>query len=189
MGLGVIITGCPGSGKSTLLNALSNTGWQFFPEFARVVIKEQLQVNSRQVPWDDVMGFSLLVLDKMKAIKAEVKQSDHLVLLDRGIPDILAYCKKANLPDDTIFQSELHSYPYHKVAFILPPWKEIYCSDGIRKENFEEACLIDSYLREIYAKLGFELIEIPKDTVENRLVYIQTVLNNLNHTQGVVTPV
>lgn len=56
--------------------------------------------------------------------------------------------------------------------FILLPWKEIFTSDQGRYENFEQAKHIDVHLVETYEKYGYKLIEVPKDTVDNRILFI-----------------
>jgi predicted ATPase len=55
---------------------------------------------------------------------------------------------------------------------MLPPWEEIYESDGERYENYEQAQQIYLHLKETYQNYGYELIEVPKDTVDNRILFI-----------------
>ena len=62
--------------------------------------------------------------------------------------------------------------------FILPPWEDIYESDNERYENFEQAQLIHNHLVETYETYGYQLIEVPKDTVEKRIEYILTSLQS-----------
>ena len=74
------------------------------------------------------------------------------------------------------FDEACKEHKYSKI-FILPSWKEIYISDDERYESYEQAVLIQEHLVETYKKYGYELIEVPKDTVENR---VQFLLQNLN---------
>ena len=57
-------------------------------------------------------------------------------------------------------------------VFILPPWKEIYVSDEARYENYEQSVLIHNHLVETYTKYGYQLIEVPKDSLDNRILFI-----------------
>ena len=76
----------------------------------------------------------------------------------------------------SFFDQACKDHKYTKI-FILPPWEEIYISDEERYENYEQAKLIYNHLSETYQKYGYNLIEVPKDTVENRIEYILEVLN------------
>jgi predicted ATPase len=60
----------------------------------------------------------------------------------------------------------------------LPPWEEIYVSDQERYENFEQAQLIHDHLVETYEKYGYELIEVPKDTLDKRILFILEQISN-----------
>ena len=55
---------------------------------------------------------------------------------------------------------------------MLPPWEEIYISDDERYENFEQAKLIYNHLTETYEKYGYNLIEVPTGSVEERILFI-----------------
>lgn len=62
-------------------------------------------------------------------------------------------------------------YKYDKI-FLLPPWEEIYTSDSERYESYEQAMQIHDFLVDTYTKYGYDLIEIPKVSVENRYQFI-----------------
>ena len=51
-------------------------------------------------------------------------------------------------------------------------------SDQERYENFEQAQLIHDHLVETYQKYGYELIEVPKDTVDKRILFILEQISN-----------
>ena len=94
-----------------------------------------------------------------------------VVFIDRGIPDVVAYMDYIGDEYPEHFTKACENYKYSK-TFILPPWEEIYQSDTERYENFEQALEIQKHLIETYKKYGYDLIEVPKDTVENRILYI-----------------
>jgi predicted ATPase len=71
----------------------------------------------------------------------------------------------------SFFDEECKNNKYTKV-FLLPPWEEIYQSDEERYENFEQAKLIYNHLKETYEKYGYQLIEVPLDHVDNRIIFI-----------------
>lgn len=69
------------------------------------------------------------------------------------------------------FDVACKEYCYTKV-FVLPPWEEIYESDEARYENYDQAKLIYTHLQETYSNYGYQLIVVPKGTVEERVNFI-----------------
>ena len=121
--------------------------------------------------------FSELLLEgRKKQFFSAKKEEANIVFLDRGIPDVLAYMHYIGDSYPAFFDEACKEHKYSKI-FILPTWKEIYVSDDERYESYEQALLIQEHLVETYKKYGYELIEVPKDTVENRM---QFLLQNLN---------
>lgn len=168
----IIITGGPCTGKSTLIKALADQGYQVHDEFARSVIKEQLTLGTNKVPWDDNYGFSTIVLAKMQELNQNIDDAA-IHFLDRGIPDLAAYLKLSKDPLPVSFDAFLEEAHYHKQVLILPPWEEIYENDTERKESFDKAILIYQSLKETYAHYGFDLLEVPKTSVEERVRFIK----------------
>lgn len=165
----VVITGGPATGKTSLITEFKRLGYQIFPEVARVVIKQQLALNSIKVPWLDVSGFSQLVLEEQCHHFKIAKNS--LSFFDRGIPDIIGYLNHANQPffDSLIDTAENLKYNF---IFILPPWEEIYETDNERREDFFEATKLFKAINDAYIRLGYQTIEVPKLTVKERIQFI-----------------
>lgn len=94
------------------------------------------------------------------------------VFFDRGIPELLGYCRliKASVPND--LYEAIQTFHYNQKVFIAPPWKEIYQQDNERKQTWQEA--IDTYERiaDAYLEIGYQLIEIPKNPVSKRVDFI-----------------
>lgn len=170
----VVITGGPATGKTSLVNALSNKGHSTFYEVAREMIKEQLSISSNKVPWDDVTGFSKLVLNKQ--IHHFNEASKDLTFYDRGIPDIIGYMNHGNqvLFDELITHSETLRYSH---VFILPPWEEIYATDNERRETFEEAKNLYDSINKAYSSLNYQPIVVPKINIEERIKFILSYLD------------
>ena len=166
----IIITGGPGFGKTSIIRELQKRGYAVSDEKARIVIQKQMGQGSDKLPWEDVYGFSKLII---KEIVAEEIESDKPIFFDRGIPDVLAYLKNAGLEvDDTFYKKELKSMNYSNRVYFVPPWEEIYQVDNERKESLETAKEISDHIKRAYIEEGFELIEIKKDSVENRSDFI-----------------
>lgn len=172
-----IITGGPGSGKTTLLRALQNEGYNCSEEASRQVIIEEAAKQTNCLPWINLSCFAQKTLERM--IELYVLSPSGVTFFDRGIPDIIAYLKLAELHVSDDYFKSLQKYPYHPTAFILPPWKEIYLNDSERWQTFEEAVDIYYSLKETYQSLGFNLIELRKTTVEERMKIVEASIGKL----------
>lgn len=116
--------------------------------------------------------FSELLLEgRKKQYYSAIEETSATVFIDRGIPDILAYMHYIGDSYPSFFDLACKEHQYSKV-FVLPPWEEIYESDEARYENYEQAKLIFEHLKETYQKYGYNLIEVPKGTVTERIEFI-----------------
>ncbi len=168
----ILIIGGPGSGKTTLIDELSKHGHICFPEISRAVTKQAQEQGIDNLFLTEPLLFSKLLLEgRIKQYQDACEQPAEVVFIDRGIPDVLAYMhyKGDSYPES--FDAASKQHVYHQI-FLLPPWEGIYVSDEQRYENFEQASQIHHHLVSTYKTYGYELIEVPKDTVENRMRFI-----------------
>ena len=170
----IIITGGPGGGKSSIIAQLEKRGYSIVHEKAREVIQEQIKLDSNKVPWDDILGFSRLVVDKI----ASFPYTEKLYFLDRSSLDVEGYLRYGAVEyDKKEFESIHNSMSYNNKVFFTPFWKEIYTTDEERKETDEEAFQISAFIKSVYIEYGFELIDIPKLTIEKRTDFILSELS------------
>ncbi|WP_417365520.1 AAA family ATPase [Flavobacterium beibuense] len=168
----VVIIGGPGSGKTSLINELAKRGYTCYPEISRQVTLEARRQGIEQLFLEKPLLFSELLLEGRKKQHAEAQQETvPVVFLDRGIPDVLAYMHYIGDAYPAFFDEACKNHRYTKI-FFLPPWEEIYTPDEERYENFEQAKLIAGHLAETYTNYGYNLIEVPKETLENRILFI-----------------
>ena len=172
----VVIIGGPGTGKSTIIEALTKKGHCCYPEISREVTLNAKKEGIDQLFLEDPLLFSKLLLEgRIKQHQNALEEPHEIVFLDRGIPDVLAYMHYIGDDFPSYFDEACKTHLYSKI-FILPPWEEIYLSDEERYENFEQANLIYHFLKDTYESYGYELIEVPKNTLDNRILFI---LDNL----------
>jgi len=168
----IVIIGGPGTGKSTLIEGLTAKGFCCYPEISRQVTLEAKKQGIDQLFLENPLLFSELLLEgRKKQYQNALIETDEVVFIDRGIPDVLAYMHYIGDSYPDSFDAACKNHQYTKI-FILRPWEEIFVSDQVRYENFEQAKDIDKHLVEIYKKYGYDLIEVPKDTVDNRILFI-----------------
>lgn len=173
----IIITGGPGTGKSTLLQALQEKGYYCFPEISRSIIQQQAGLNQGCFPWFNLSAFSELVFQRMVKQYQTSENLNDFCFFDRAIPDIIAYLDYAGLEIPEIYYEPMQNFLFQNYVFIAPPWPEIYTNDPERPQTFEESSALDAFLRNVYHKLGFQLINLPKTSVEERVKF---TLNRIN---------
>jgi predicted ATPase len=166
-----IITGAPGTGKSTIIKELRTSGYVCFDEVARKIIAQELDKGTDHLPWINIEKFSELVLEIMLHQKPQVFK-ENLSFLDRGIPDIIGYFNHAGVKPHPKYFEHLENYAYQPKVFFTPVWDDIYVTDSERMETIDEAKKISEQLYNTYRSLGFELIEIPKLSIDKRIEFI-----------------
>ena len=173
----IIISGGPGAGKTTLVNALAQRHYATFAEASRTLIEEQSQLDNGILPWLDLPGFAALCLDVMSEQKAQANQHP-VAFLDRAIPDICGYLSQAEIAIDDKYLKA--SQGYHPQVFLCRPEASIYVQDEVRPYPFEGALEIHDSLVAIYQNLGYEVIEVPFMSVEERVHFIESHLGIKN---------
>jgi predicted ATPase len=168
----IVIIGGPGTGKTSIIEKLIANGHCCYPEISRQVTLEAQKQGIEQLFLKNPLLFSELLLEgRKKQFESACNEPHEVVFLDRGIPDVLAYMHYIGDSYPSFFDTACREHIYTRI-FILPPWEEIYVSDKERYENFEQAKLIYNHLTETYQNYGYELIEVPKDSVDNRILFI-----------------
>jgi predicted ATPase len=167
-----VITGGPGSGKSTLIEALGEHGVRTMPEAGRAIIQDQVAIGGDALPWSDRHAFVELMLSwEMRSYRAALKVNGP-VAFDRGVPDVLGYLRISGLAIPAHMDRAARIFRYHHRVFIAPPWPEIFAVDAERKQSFEEAQATYDAMTETYSALGYDLIQLPLDSVEKRAQFV-----------------
>jgi predicted ATPase len=167
-----VVTGGPGSGKSTLIDALAGHGVCGMPEAGRAIIQDQVAIGGEALPWSDRRAFAELMLSwEIRLYRAALRFGGP-VIFDRGVPDVVGYLRLSDLPIPSHVDRAAQMFRYHRRVFVAPPWPEIFAQDAERKQSFEEAQATYEVMIETYSGLGYELIPLPLDSVEERVQFI-----------------
>lgn len=160
-----ILTGTPGTGKTTLIEHLQTLGINCVEEPTRAVLDLQLKIDGPALPSKSPRLFIQAMLAKLESEFDQ--QAGRLAIFDRGIPDMIAYAIRFGVdPDEFKLASQKHRY--NSKVFILPPWKEIFVNDPLRKLSYEDALKFHSTLVEVYQSENYDLIELPRCGVRER---------------------
>lgn len=172
-----IITGGPGSGKTNLLEALRTLNYSCSEEASRQLIIQEVKQKSNCLPWTDLSCFADKVLQKMIS-SYEATKGNELTFYDRGIPDIIAYLKVADLPVPEYYYDACQQHLYHQTVFILAPWQEIYVNDSERWQTYSESEQLYMGIKETYKSLNYSLVDVPKLTVSKRANFVVNYINS-----------
>lgn len=167
-----IITGGPGSGKTTLINALRDRGFLGVSEVGRQIIREQLAIGGDALHGQNQRKFCDLMLSRSMYTFEQVTETEKPVFFDRGIPELIGYCRLVNLPIPKYLENATHLFRYNRYVFIAPPWEAIYQHDTERQQSWQEA--VDTYhcVANAYLESGYTLIELPKASVLDRVNFV-----------------
>lgn len=173
----ILLIGGPGTGKTSVLNTLIERNFFCFPEISReVTLKAQEQGIDQLFLTKPLLFSELLLKGREQQFLDAVKSQEKLVFFDRGIPDVHAYMDYFKTEYPSIYIEKSKEYKYDKV-FHFSPWKDIHEIDNERYETFEETTAIDVFLMKSYTDLGYNIINVPFGTLEERTNF---VLNSLS---------
>lgn len=99
-------------------------------------------------------------------------QDQGVVFFDRGVPDVLGYLRLLGLPVPSHMDNAARAFRYNRRVFIAPPWREIFQRDSERRQDFEEAERTCEAMVATYRDYGYELIELPRAAVEERVRFV-----------------
>ncbi len=179
----IVITGGPSTGKTSLILGLEEAGHHCFHEVIRLMT---LEAKSQGEITDFSTNPIALVSDPMnfnrRILQARVEHFQEAstiekatIFFDRGLPDVLAYMDYFGQDYGAEFIEAMETNRYDTV-FLLPVWEAIYVSDNERFESYDEALAIHDHLWDAYTRFGYQVIEVPKDTIANRVQFISKKL-------------
>lgn len=181
----IVITGGPSTGKTSVIEKLEKAGYTCLHEVIRSMTLEKKETeavvfkSNPIVSVSDPLTFNTRILNARVEQYHAVKEDDrNFVFLDRGIPDVLAYMDCFEQKYNDTFIKACSDHPYDLV-FLMPPWKEIHIVDEGRFETYEEALQVHKCLLHTYIRLGYNVIIVPKDTVQKRVDFILDCLKTL----------
>ncbi|KTD54211.1 MULTISPECIES: AAA family ATPase [Legionella] len=172
-----ILTGPPGSGKTSILAELSKRGFPIIDEPARLVLAQQRLIDGDGVYDKNPFLFKELMLSRM-LYDYESAPKHELVFFDRGLPDLIAYSKCFNLDIGSELKAS-HAHRYNPTVFFTPAWEKIYINDAERRLTFDAAQVFENDLRQAYAELGYQLIDIPLLSVSERVNFILNIIQSV----------
>lgn len=167
-----IITGGPGSGKTTVIEALRRQGFECVDEVGRRIIQQQVRIGGDALHWGDRAKYLDLMLSHSMADYERVVDREGPVFFDRGIPELVGYCRLVGIPVPGYLENAVAMMRYARVVLVAPPWEAIYRADAERKQSYDEAVATCRAATAAYVEAGYETVELPLASVEERAGFV-----------------
>ena len=178
----VVFTGPPCSGKTTCLKRLERDyGYEWIPEQARCLVEQRLTAGESldSIRRGDAEKKFQNDVWKLKVEVESHLEKDQVYLLDRALPDSLAYarvlgmtgndsqsfaagCKRRRYASPVFFFEEIPSDALPQNAF----------RDGVRIEQRTEVQCLSQALLDVYGDLGYTIFHVPFASVDDRVALI-----------------
>lgn len=175
-----VITGASGAGKSTLIDALAAEGYATVPEAGRQIVAEQLRSQGTALPWLDRVAFMQLLFERsIAAFDQTGNPVDQTVFFDRSFIEAIAYGSMIGHPAPQAMLRAAAARQFDAPVFVCPPWREIFSTDDERRHDFEFAARDYQANVSAYRAAGYELVEIPRVSIQERVAFIIAHLAHL----------
>jgi predicted ATPase len=168
-----VLTGAPGAGKSTLLDAAAAAGLMTSPEVARELLQAPGGMELRA---SDPLGFAESMLEAHVHEFERHAANPGPVLFDRGFPDVVGFLDVSGLPVPKAVDLACRRLRYAGPILRAPAWREIYRQDAERIQTWDEAVASDDAVTAAWRRYGYEVLDLPLDSVEARLRFFRELL-------------
>jgi predicted ATPase len=166
-----IITGAPGAGKTTILATLRDRGYAVVDE-AATDVNISLQALGRDEAWRDPGFIDAIALLQRERLEQPAPPATTVRIFDRSPICTLALAHYADLPVTPILAREVERlvtegtyqrqvFFVHLLGFITPT--------AVRRISLAQSIAFERFHEEAYRSHGFELVDVPPGTVEERV--------------------
>ena len=156
----IIISGPPGSGKTTIINELITRGYTCLPEIGPI------NIQNKKIKKDKMLLSEFLFKKRKKQYDIIINK---LAFYDRSIVDVIAYLDFWQQEYPNKWNHIINECQYSKNIFYTSNWQKIYKTTESRKEKYTESIKIDTILRKTYLKFNYNIIDVPKLNVTQRV--------------------
>lgn len=169
-----IITGAPGAGKTSIVAALGDAV-TVVPEPARGVLAEWRSRGNPRPAQMEANSFVGQLLEVSIANHRAALRRSGTVVFDRGIPDCVAYANHLGADPAAALRATA-DFRYRRIVLVARPWEEIYVTDDERTMSFDLTVRFQDAIDAAYRTAGYDLIEIPRGSVEVRADFVREAL-------------
>lgn len=165
-----VITGGPGSGKTTLCEQLSREGIAVSRESGRAILA---RTDGHDLREQSPLSYALEILQLDVENFKRANAGSETWLFDRGFADNAGFLDLTGLPRPKELVQAFRNYRYAGPIFVAPPWREIYHDDDDRIQDWLAAKATYVAVTAAWKKYGYDLVELPKASVEERVLFVK----------------
>lgn len=167
-----VITGAPGTGKTALVESLAHLCTVIGEPARELIAEHQRATGEESLDGSPELFVERLILRSIEKFDAA---TDGATIYDRGLPDCVAYARVFGV-DAAPAIAAASVRRYCDPVFLAPPWESIYSADDARRASFDQITVFHNELVVAYQALDYELLELPKATVAERVQMVTKVL-------------
>lgn len=169
----IALTGAPGSGKSSILKELEYIhGERIVAEAAEDIIK-YLQAKGNPRPWE-LADFQDKILKLQLQRERQTENLEGRIFIDRGILDGLAYYQiQKREPSEAMRRAIEDTRGRYQRVFLIEIGDNCQRT-GVRREDMEEAKILQELQYRNYTEAGYRVERIPYIGIEERAKRILT---------------
>lgn len=175
-----IFTGAPGSGKTSVIEELEKLGYVVIPESATDVIAEG-QAKGEIRPWEEPSFVDKIVLTQKSRqldAKGELQFYDRSPFCAYALGRYLFHWHNSDFTPSPILLDEidrcLKTGIYQNKVFFFENLGFIEHTDA-RKISYEDVLIFEQIHLDVYKEFGFEIILVPKQSIEERCKFVLTI--------------
>lgn len=167
----IAITGGPGTGKTTLVHALADEGFATVPEAGRAILEEQKRSGGNATHDGDRVRYAELQFERCIADYDAALTLPRPVWFDRSIVDVYGYYRLIGEAVPDRVKRACDTRRYAKDVLLAPFWADIFRNDDLRRQDEAEARATEEAMREAYTANGYQLFELPKASIADRVAF------------------
>lgn len=173
-----IITGAPGAGKTTIVAALRDRGFAVVEE-AATDVNLDFHALGRPTPWQHEEFIDTITRLQRQRLEAPAPAGTEVQVFDRSPVCTLALANYLGLPVTAALAEEVDrtvaAGTYERTVFFVQLLGFVTPTD-VRRITYEQSVAFARFHEEVYRGHGFELVDVPAGTVQERVELIEQYL-------------
>jgi predicted ATPase len=164
-----VLTGPACSGKTTLLGMLAARGFHTAPESARPYYDGEL-AKGRSI--EQIRADGLSLQRGIAALQGQFEDQlvpEEVSFLDRAMPDSLTFYRVYGLNPNEVLPK---CFRYRYATVFLLERLEVSREAPLGPEDVASARLLSEWLARDYGALGYQVVRVPRMSIEERLAFI-----------------
>jgi predicted ATPase len=171
-----ILTGAPGSGKTSIARVLQAQGYRAVAEAATDVIAAE-QARGVDEPWRDALFIDKIIrMQRARQLAEPPAPASAVTFYDRSPVCTLALARFVGHPTSAALSAELTRIVeqgiYERQVFFIRPLGFVEPTQA-RRISYEDSLKFEQLHEEEYARLGFDIVDIPPAPPATRAAAIE----------------